>query len=169
MSISFVIPSINRDTLKRTIDSIDALPGDQIIVEFDLPKSGMWGNPQRNKGIKRASGDYLAFIDDDDFYVPGARMVIEKALRENPDRPHIFKMRYPNGDILWKEKKLVPGNISTQMIIVPNKKEMLHRWEAGRNMADFLFAKNWKWPEDQIIWREEIIVQYGHDGANYNA
>lgn len=79
--------------------------GDEICVEFDIPRSYMWGNPQRNKAIKRAKGDYLAFIDDDDYYVPGHRQVMQNAIDENPGKPILFRFRYPNGEILWSKKK----------------------------------------------------------------
>lgn len=161
-SISFIIPSINRATLKRTIDSIEVRPGDEVIVEFDIPKSGMWGNPQRNQGIARAKGDYLAFIDDDDYYVPGHREIMAQAILENPGKPNLFKILYPNG-MLWETPEVIPGNISTQMILVPNKPDMLYQWLEGRNMADFIFVNKWKWSKDEIIWREEIICFMGHE------
>ncbi len=163
MTISFIIPSINRPSLKRTLNSIKTTVGDEIIVEYDSPPSGKWGNPQRNEGMKRATCDYLAFIDDDDYYVPAAREIMEQAIAENPGKPILFKVRYPNGDIIWKEKKRIPGNVSTQMILVPNKPEILHYWEGGRNMADCLFIQKWKWPEEDIVWREEIIALMGHN------
>ena len=72
-------------------------------------------------------------------------------------------MRYPNGKIIWKEKKVVPGNIDGQMILVPNNKEMLYHWEERRHMADFIFIDSWKWTKNQIIWREEIIAFLGHN------
>ena len=122
----------------------------------------MWGNPQRNKAIARAKGDYLAFIDDDDYYVKGHREIMERAIKENPDKPNLFRIQYPNGT-LWDKKEVVPGNLSTQMILIPNKPEMLHTWEAGRNMADFIFINKWKWPKEDIVWRDEIICLMGHE------
>ena len=162
-TISFIIPSINRETLKRTIDSIEMRKGDEIIVEFDVPKSNGWGNAQRNKGIERATTDYLAFIDDDDYYVSGHRQVMENAARENPDKPNLFRIRYPNGMVLWDKREIIPGNISTQMIFIPNKKEMLSEFWKKRNMGDFIFVDKWLWPDEDVIWREEIICLMGHD------
>ena len=162
MNISFILPTKGRDTLGRTLRSIETMPGDEILIEVDYPPSGKWGNDQRNTAIKRATGDYLAFIDDDDWYVKGHRKIMEKAMRENPGKPNFFKMQSPDGKVLWKEKKLVPGNIGGLMILVPNMPKMLHHWQGGRNMADFIFADKWGWFEDEIIWRDEIIVMLDH-------
>lgn len=163
MTISFIIPTIGRKSLKRTLDSIHERPGDEVIVVPDIPPSHMWGNNRRNEGMECASGDYLTFIDDDDWYAEGAREIMELAIKENPGRPNLFRMEFPNGQILWKEKKVIPGNIGTPMILVPNKKEMLHYWPGRRNMADFIFVERWKWPQDQIVWREEIIAYLDHN------
>ena len=161
MSISYIIPTKGRDTLGRTLTSIERWNDDEIIVEVDNPPSGRWGNDQRNSGMKRAKGDFLAFIDDDDYYTEGHREIMEKAMKENPDKPHLFRIMYPNGRVLWGKKEVEPGNMSTQMILVPNKPGMLHHWQDGRNMADYIFIANWKW--EGIVWHEDIICNMGHD------
>ena len=160
MTISFIIPSINRKTLCRTISSIELWPGDEVLVEFDLPPSGRWGNDQRNAGMLRAKGDFLAFIDDDDEYVIGHRRMMAKAIEDNPYSLSLFKMQYPNGDILWTIPQKVPGNIGSPMILVPNKPRQLYHWKDGRNMADFIFVDHWL---GEIVWRDETIALLGHD------
>ena len=168
MTISFIIPSIGRGTLTRTLGSINKWLGDEILIEYDIPPSRMWGNPQRNKGIKKATCDYLAFIDDDDYYVEGHRFMMEEAINENPDKPILFQQQYPDGHIIWNEKKVIPGNISSNMILVPNKPEMFSPWKDGRNMADFIFVNTWKWKE--IAWIEKVLVLTGNNdgGAKHH-
>ena len=166
MTISYIIPSINRPTLHRTLASIEMWPGDEICIEFDIPRTFRWGNDQRNKAIARAKGDYLSFIDDDDYFVPGHRLMQDRAIQEHPGVPILFQMKYPNGPVLWEEKTVTPGNVSTPQILVPNIKEKLHHWEGARNMADYIFIDKWKWPKEDIVWREEILVLLGHpDGV----
>lgn len=167
-TISFIIPSINRPSLQKTIESIEARIGDEICVEFDIPSMKAWGNPQRNKAIARATGDYLAFIDDDDTYVKGHREMMEQAIKDHPGKPILFQMQYPDGRILWKEKRILPGNVSTPMILVPNDKKMLHTWEGKRNMADFIFMSKWKWSRAITVWKEQVIALIGSDIPNYD-
>lgn len=162
-TISFIIPTIGRESLQKTLSSIGEYWWDQVLTIYDTPPSGKWGNPQRNLGMQKADCDYLAFMDDDDWYVPGARGIMHRAIVENPGKPILFRVQYPNGDILWKEKKRIAGNLTTQMILVPNQPKMLHHWEGGRNMADCLFIQKWKWPEEEIVWHEAIIAQMGHN------
>jgi len=162
-TISFIIPTIGRKSLKRTVDSIKKRPGDEVIVMEDIPPTHMWGNNRRNEGMAKATCEYLAFIDDDDWYAPNAREIMEQAISENPGKPNLFRMQFPNGQVLWKNKEVLPGNIGTPMILVPNIKEKLYYWPGKRNMADFIFVDRWNWPKENIIWREEIIAYLDHN------
>lgn len=163
MTISFIIPTIGRDSLGRTLNSIERWPEDEILIEVDIPPSKKWGNEQRNRAMARAKGDYLAFIDDDDCYVKGHRQIMEDAINENPGKPILFRMQYPDGRTVWKNKGIVAGNIGSPMILVPNQKKMLYKWFSGRNMADFIFVRNWGWKDEEVVWREEIIALLGHN------
>ena len=167
-TISFIIPSIGRPSLKKTLASIKEWPGDQVIVvQFDSP-TGNWGNPERNEGMKKATCDYLAFIDDDDVYAPGAREIMDLAIQENHDEnPILFKMRYPNGKVVWKKKWVKSGNVGSPMILVPNKKDKLPKWDVRHRWADFQFINEWAWPAKGIMWRHEIIALIGHNDEKY--
>ncbi len=167
-TISFIIPSIGRKSLKDTLASIREWEGDEVLVIKHNPPSGNWGNAERQEGTNKAKCDYLAFIDDDDVYVPKAREIMDKAIRENPNNyPILFKMKYPSGRVLWRDKKMICGNIGAPMILVPNIKDNLHEWELDESAADFQFVNNWKWPRKLIIWREEIIALLSHEDPRY--
>jgi len=111
--ITFIIPSIGRDTLKRTIDSIIALnnPNWKVIIIMDgvpcpyniedkykskimvmnIPKtgrqrSGGQAGKVRNIGILRCDTEWVAFVDDDDTISPD---YIDKALEEIKKDPKV--------------------------------------------------------------------------------
>ena len=167
-TISFIIPTIGRQSLKKTLASIEKWPGDEILVVQHHPPSGNWGNAERQEGTDKAKCDYLAFIDDDDVYVPRARHIMAKAITENPNNyPILFRMQFPSGRVIWQKKWVKNGNVSTQMILVPNIKDMLYAWEQRHRWADFQFINRWKWPAKTINWREEIIALLGHNDEIY--
>lgn len=167
-TISFIVPTTGRESLKKTLASIETRPGDEVLVIQHNPPSGNWGNAERQEGTDRAKCDYLAYIDDDDKYVSGHREIMDKAIRENPNEcPILFRMQYPSGRVLWDKKWVKNGNVSTQMILVPNKKDMLYEWDQTHTWADFQFINCWAWPAKKIIWREEIIVLMGHNDEKY--
>lgn len=167
-TISFIIPTIGRPSLKKTLSSIETWLGDEILVIKHNPPSGNWGNAERQEGTNKAKCDYLAYIDDDDVYVPGARRLMDAAIKEKPkDHPILFKIRYLNGRELWQTKWVKNGNVSTQMILVPNIKEMLWGWDQKHSWADFQFINRWKWPAKTIKWRSDVIVRMGHNDEKF--
>jgi glycosyltransferase involved in cell wall biosynthesis len=174
-TISFIVPTIGRASLADTLASIETDPGDEILVVGDCfrhpptdPRPRYipcmagedWGCKERTLGIGLARGDYLAFIDDDDVYRTGARAAMREAMRETPDRPVLFRMTYPDGRILWHYPLLRCGNVSTQMVLIPNDPARLGRWTARRE-GDFDFLASMQWPPDEIAWRYEVIACLG--------
>ncbi|OMO31692.1 hypothetical protein BH582_12145 [Vibrio sp. 10N.222.47.A9] len=109
--ISIVIPTHNRPKLlKKTIDELSyqtSLGFEVVIVDDgsypkvessifqgledkischlirnEVPKGG---NYSRNLGIKRATGDFIAFLDDDDLFTHDKIEVIEAAISDSPE------------------------------------------------------------------------------------
>jgi hypothetical protein len=167
-TISFIVPTTGRQSVLRTVASIESNPDDEVLVIQHNPPSGNWGNNERQEGVERARCAYLAFIDDDDVYVPHHRELMSQAIQANQEGyPIMFRMKYPNGRVIWDEKKIECGNIGAPMFLVPNVKENLHIWEPFRSAADFIFADKWTWPAKLTIWREEIIALLGHNDEKY--
>jgi glycosyltransferase involved in cell wall biosynthesis len=170
-TISYIIPTVGRDSLHRAVASIERWEGDEVLViQLDTP-SGTYGNVERQIGVERATGDYLAFLDDDNYYVPGHRALQASAIAEAPDRPTLFRIQYPSGRVLWDRKRVKNGNVDSQMILVPNRKEMLSPWGArkkgGHRCGDFNFVNCWQWTWRVINWREDIICQMGREDVQY--
>jgi hypothetical protein len=176
--ISFIVPTTGRATLQRTLDSIECWPGDEVLIvgqprDVDvrgkaaqlvpMPPGGDWGNAERNVAMALAQTPYLAFIDDDDWYAPGARAAMADAIRTTPGRLVIFSMQFPDGLILWAEPALRCGNVGTPMLLVPNDPARLGRWPTGRYEGDWGFLDSCRYPREDIVWREEIVAQVGRN------
>lgn len=161
-SISFIIPTIGRDTLARAFSSIRPFPGDEVLIVRGNPPVNDWGGTERNTAVTEAFGDWLAFLDDDDWYMPDARSIqaeaIADATRLGVRVPIILRMQYADtGTILWRVPVLFPGNVGTPMMLVPNDREKLGRWSHRRD-GDFDFLEGSGWPRRKFIFRQEIVA-----------
>jgi hypothetical protein len=179
---SIIVPTWGRRSLERTLHSIaeqELAAGDEVLLVTDgsvpfagelfsaaglpgrcaaTPATRDFGGSQRNHGMDLAHGDYLLFMDDDDAFTPGAFRTIRAALREAPVRPHLFRMRYAaDGRVLWADRSLTLGNVSTQMIVLPNRPD-LARWDS-KHGHDYRFLRDNlpRWPAGSLVWREEVI------------
>ena len=105
--ISVIVPTYNRaHQLPRTLDSIlcqSCSPKEIIVVDDGstdetlalmtseypeivfIQQQNTGVSSARNAGIKRASGDWIAFLDSDDEWLPEKLEIQMKALYENPE------------------------------------------------------------------------------------
>jgi glycosyltransferase involved in cell wall biosynthesis len=129
--ISIVIPSYNKaDYIRDTLDSIfkQEYPNLEVIIQdggstdgtvgvikkfaTKYPKIVSWVSKKDkgqmdaiNKGLKKATGELLTFINADDIYEQGALEAIGKAYSENPDALWLAG----RGKVINKEGKEVAG------------------------------------------------------------
>lgn len=176
MRLSVILPTIGRPGLEPAIQSITSqwLPGDEVLVvgatndiqalaeryrcRFVPCKPGKdWGHSERNYASPLAQGDYVAHLDDDDCWAPGARAAIERAATEHPGKPFMFKMEYASGGRLWSAPLMRMGNVGTPMIVLPNEPAKFGKW-GKRYGGDFDFMETLGWKPEEIIWREEVIA-----------
>lgn len=134
--ISVVIPSLGRPSLLKTLQSLESQveQEDQVIVVFDgwpdafllrdikhyrptviIHPSGPsndWGATPRTIGQKHAAGDILMWMDDDDWYNPGALDVIRKHYADGRSSITVFGMTGVPATVVEC------GKISTQMFAI---------------------------------------------------
>jgi hypothetical protein len=166
-TISYLIATIGRDTLMRTIQSIELRPGDEILINWRAEPAHTWGHTERNEMLPLARCSWLSFIDDDDWYVKGHRAIQQNAMLTQPggrDVPTMFRMRFPSGKVLYYQDpdgakpEVECGNVGTPMVMVPNIPSMLGQF-GMRYVGDFDFINTLKWPRRMIYWRPEVIVE----------
>ena len=88
------------------------------------------GAVARNTGIKYSSGDFITFLDDDDFYLPNRLEVLVNVLLNNPRYDGAY-----TGSVTLKNKKIVNvtyGNESGNLILSTLKQKAFYR--TGSNM-----------------------------------
>jgi len=124
-----------------------------------------WGHPQRNFGATVARGRYLAWLGDDDVYLPGAFEAIRTALTAEPE-PRVFLFRWIppwKAPVLWEEAGvLLQDHIDAEQIVCPNDPERMGTWNAGRYQGDYDFIRETvdKWGgTERVVWRPEVIAQ----------
>lgn len=152
MKLSVILPTIGRPTLQRAIDSIPEDPRVQVVLIGDgvpfarngrfvsvtrYPRSGDAGYSARNLGLPAATGDWLAFMDDDDYFTPdGVRTILDYCEGCEDGRPAVFRMqRLSSNDSLWWVPKLQLGNQGQQQFVCRNTPG-LPRWKTHYS-ADF--------------------------------
>lgn len=186
-SLSIIVATRGRSTLETLLHELvsQTESGDEIIVVSDGPNPASrrfagtlgpkvryveygpvrcWGHPQRDIGMRLASKEYLSFLNDDDMVVPSYVRSLKAVAAENPGRPIVFRMQM-GPMILWGRPGVFHGNVSTQMLVLPNVQERLGNW--GRSyQGDFIFMKSTmaKYPEGDkvIVWNETVTVMHGH-------
>jgi hypothetical protein len=174
--ISFIVPSVGRPSLHRTLQSIEYCEGDEIILVGARPfvpiepplrfvqcdPGGDWGHTERTRATPFAEGNYIAHIDDDDTYAPGTRKLMAEAIREAQGKPIMFRMRFPNGITLWEDKTIRCGNLGTPMFLLPNEQHRFGTWEPFVG-GDCKFLEQCGWTADEFLWRPEVIAHLGHN------
>ncbi len=144
--ISVIIPTHNRaDVLPRAIKSIQnqTRPVDEIIVVSDgstdnteaLVKElaekdsrirliayhpGHNGNYARNKGLEAATGQFIAFLDDDDEWLPRKTELQMELFEKDPEVGLVYASQnciYTDAGITYQTQPMYRGDLSKRIFI----------------------------------------------------
>ncbi len=170
MTVSYIVATTGRPTLQRALDSIETWPGDELIVVGNMGSAvdarvrflphgpgKDWGHKERNYAMPFATGDYLAHLDDDDVYLPGVRALMDTAIHLTPGRPVVFKIKFSNGAMIWKERAIKFGNVGTPMTVMPNVRHKLGTWGSFYG-GDHAFLKTCRWTPAEYAWRADVLA-----------
>jgi hypothetical protein len=110
--------------------------------------------------MPQAVGDFLSFMDDDDYYSPGHRDAMEEAMTVNPAGPTIFSMRlhHMGGLVLWQDQEIRCGNVGTPMFFVPRDVNKLGTWPPHYG-GDCTFMQTCRWESSRIRWSRRVVAE----------
>lgn len=170
-TVSVIVPTILRSSLDRTIASLRRQSwreGDEVLLMGDgcqPPELGFpfksihllpgpnhdWGHTVRNHAARLARGEMLAFLDDDDEWTAGALDLVRTAQELSLFRMHVV----PDNGLLWRDRVIRDGNVSTQMIVVPRVLALTGTW-GHRYQGDLDFIKSLA---TEPVWRTECLAR----------
>ena len=161
---------INDGSLDLTLNVIYTIKDSRVKV-FSYEKSGV--SISRNRGIERASGQFISFLDADDIWTPEKLEEQLKALQTNPQASVAYSwVDYidENGDFFRHGNHItMNGNAYEQMLIqniLENGSNPLIRRQALINIGNF--DQSLKFAEDWDMWLRLasrynfVTVPYAH-------
>jgi GT2 family glycosyltransferase len=104
-----------------------------------------------NKGLERASGEVIAYLNSDDYYLPGAFQTAIGAL-ERSDASWVA------GAAINVDPEGKPGAWDTGDEWIPQLPQEIERRPRGRQ---WWIATNWSVPQPASFWRREVFDRHG--------
>lgn len=154
----FEIVVVNDGSTDKSVDILRSID-DRRIRLIEKENGGV--SSARNRGIKEAKFDYIAFLDADDEWLPNHLEEINRLIQQYGDTAAVFvtnfARRYPNGDIISNRtpEELTDGIVDNYFRIV-NKKALIHTScvciTKGSLIATRMFDERISRGEDMDLW-----------------
>jgi len=160
-----------QEITKSIINKYDSV----VLITYDENKGACYA---RNSGVKKASGDIIMFLDDDDYYLPEKVAMQCRILESNQIDACLCAMKRideENNDIISKENfprgkdlksYILNGNCFTSMIAI--KKHVFNKIggfsEISRFQDKFFMYKFYKNNLKAKLINEELFVLMEHKG-----
>lgn len=103
-----------------------------------------WGHYARTRALELARGDFIAYLDDDDLYLPRHCSILVSALNAHPEAGFAFsQMQWANGEVTIGHDEPWECDIGTPMIM--HRREILRHgtWDHAHEMEDWRLVKRW--------------------------
>jgi hypothetical protein len=180
-NLTVILPTTGRPTLANTLKSLSQLgAGDELVLIVDggpsaalqvlsearlacpiktilhSPPSGDWVESLRDTYSRRAAGDYLLHVNDDDAYVPGAISLVREHIRRNPGKMLVFSVAARERPVPWPGQiGIWYGNISTSCVALPNDPSRWGTWGGREPGGDFRFYSSCRF---ERAWVDSTIA-----------
>jgi glycosyltransferase involved in cell wall biosynthesis len=180
--ITFIIPSINRGTLMRSVDSLinQTNPNWECIIIYDgvdgiefederikIIRSNKLGGSSpyhgisglvRNVGLEIADTEWIGFLDDDDTL---ELTYVDTLFEKYKDYDFvIWRMIYPNGNILPKTNSIVFGNVGISYCYKNIFNNL--RFDSNRDGEDFDFLLKLQSLTKNYAFSSEVLYKINH-------
>jgi glycosyltransferase involved in cell wall biosynthesis len=192
-TITCIIPTQGRETLNYCIQTIGQqalIPGDEVIIVGDGAQKEVekaiealgepfryvqgehtndWGHTQINQGMQLAKGDWIAYTDDDDGFLPRAIEAIRSRIALGNKAPHLFRFYTNDQHLVWRSQD--NGQISEVLIgghnlVTPRQVGYMGvgNW-TSRYRGDFDWVRGVldAYPRREWKWCEEILTRQRPD------
>ena len=153
----FEIVIVNDGSTDNTLDAL-SLYGDRIRV---ISQTNQGRSAARNTGIREAKGDYLAFLDSDDLWLPNKLESQMALLKTTPDLLWVYSdaevFDSKTNKKLYLHSQLAPlyeGDILAPLFLenfIPSATPVLSR-EIFYGIGEYCISTNIGFPEDWHMW-----------------
>lgn len=136
---TFIIPSVNRPTLQRAIDSAKAT---ECEVLYKVDETDQGRSATRNELIKQATTPWVSFLDDDDTVYPDYVERLQQEINAHPDADVVHFREYfmPTGHMFPTWPVVEWGNVGI-CFSVRRELAILHPF-VEQDYEDFKFVEN---------------------------
>lgn len=121
---------------------LGSFPGNFELKFLTRPVSGKFGAEAKDLGIRAATGNYVCFCDDDNYYRPDAIRILYDAVAGYD--VGIAKTEQCRTDISFqipREKAIILGDIDTMCCCVANEAARLYKWADYDEHTDYHWLK----------------------------
>jgi len=103
-----------------------------------------FGSRARNHALARATGDYIAYLDDDNAWRPEHLQLLVKALDDNPAAGFAYSklVTHPQGTVIGSDPPMY-GGIDTSVIVHRRELLDLARWPKPGQIQGDQHAPDW--------------------------